>query len=798
MEPLTGGNLAPQRTLAFALLAVVALAAGMAAPPDLFSSLYAHTSILALHLLVELFAVVIAMLVVVISWNDFNATKARSSSFLICGFLIVALCDVFHALTYEGMPALLGPANGTRAIFFWLMGRTAEVITLALMAAGFAPALSRRYWLGAGLAISAVLIWFGSYQIDAFPVTFVKGSGITPFKAAYEYGLCALNLVVALVFWRRARVSGESRDYLLCLSSAVMGLGEIMFTNYMDFSDFQTFYGHGFKLAAYGLLFRATIVTSIRAPFDLIQQSKAQLRESKERWKFAVEGARDGVWDTNLQTGVTLYSKRYEEMMGYAEGELQGRVDGWLERIHPDDRAAVVAVRQAHIQKQSVVFTAEYRMRRKDGDYRWFLVRGMVISRDAQGDARRMIGTCSDISERKRAEAELQEHRIHLERLVEERTAALYEAKTVAEAANMAKSQFLAAASHDLRQPVAALSLYLPVLAGKVAPAEQKIVASMKECVTGLSGLLNDLLSLSKLSAGVVKANVEDFAIAQLFDSLQSVHQPVAESRGLRLRCVPAKIAVRTDPVLLQRIIGNFIDNALRYSKRGGVVVGCRRRHGQAVVEVWDSGIGIPPDKISAIFEEFRQLGDGARNSGSGLGLAIAGKTAALLGLAIQVRSRLGKGSVFAIAVPLGEAETFCRAAHKDVYRAKRIALVEDNDLVREAIVMAMQQSGHHVVSAASGAEVLTALGTETPDVVVTDYRLAKGMTGFDVISMLKSRFGETLPALLITGDTDPVLLREMNRRGVAMLHKPLDIEDLQTHLERISAQFVAQDLALC
>ena len=789
MGAWSGKDHSAGKTIAFALLAVAVLAAGMAAPHDFMGSLYAHTSMLTVHLLMELFAIIIAMLVVVVSWNDFNARHARSISILICGFTIVAICDVFHALTYEGMPALLAPSSTPRAIFFWLMGRTFEVSTLALMAVGIAPSLPRRFWLGSGLAISGFLIWLGSYQIDFLPVTFIKGQGVTPFKADYEYVLCALNVGVALLFWGRARTSGENRDYLLCLSSFVMGLGELMFTDYVQSSDFQNIYGHSFKVVAYALLFRATFLTSIRAPFDFIRQSQSELRESEERWKFALEGSGDGVWDVDLETGDALFSKRYQEMLGYAKGEFLGTFNEWLDHVHPDDRAGVVETLQSYFDRKIPIYATEFRMQCKSGRYIWISARGMVVSRTADGDPMRMIGTHTDITERKRIDEEVQQYRLHLERLVDERTAALSVAKVVAEAANTAKSKFLAAASHDLRQPLSALGIYIRVLADKVAPADQKIVKSMKECVAGLSGLLNDLLDLSKLSAGAAKVSVDHFPIDQLLDNLRSMHQPVAESKGLRLRCVPAKLIVRTDPVLLQRILGNFIDNALRYTKHGGVVVGCRRRQGKLFVEVWDSGIGIPADKINEIFEEFRQLGDEARTSGSGLGLAIAAKTADLLGLKIQVRSWLGRGSVFAIEIPLGQANTLpASPIRKSPYRSLRIALVEDNHFVQDALTTVMREVGHQVVGASTGDELLGALGALPPDAVVSDYRLPNGITGFDVISALKARFGETLPAIIVSGDTDPALLRDMAGRGIVVLHKPLDLDELLAHIEDMTS----------
>ncbi len=786
-------NQLKQRTLGFALLVIVLLAVGLSIPPSFTPEIQVHTSMLTVHLLLELFAIIIAMLVVIVSWNTFDLQQSRSASVLICGFLIVVTCDIFHTLTYEGMPALLGPSSTQRAIFFWLMGRTCEVLFMALLVLDRAPSLSRGFSLAAGLFISAVLIWFGSYQIDDFPVTFIKGHGVTAFKADYEYLLCLLNLLVAILFWRRAQGSGEARDYLLALSSFVMGVGELMFTTYVQPSNFQNIYGHAFKLVAYALLFRATFVTSIRAPFELIRESENRLLESEERWKFALEGSGDGVWDVNLVTGEAYHSRRYQEMLGYAKGEFVGNYSAWLDHIHPDDRPGVMAALESCLNQIAPRYTSEYRMRCKDQRYMWIWARGMIVSLTAEGKPLRMIGTHKDITERKAVEAELQQHRIHLETLVEERTAALSVAMARAESANNAKSRFLAAASHDLRQPLSALSVYTSLLKNTAAAADRKVVANMQVCITGLSELLNDLLDLSKLNAGVVTPVLHDFAVAELFDSLASVYAPEAALKGLKLRFMPCAWTGRTDLVLLRRSLSNLIENALRYTQRGGVLVACRRCRGKTWIEVWDSGIGIPEDKTADIFEEFKQLGDGARNNGSGLGLAIVAKMAALLGLGIKVRSRLGRGSVFSIELPLGESAQAIAppapAPQATAPRMLRIALVDDNTIVRESLCSLLECFGHEVLAAATQAELLAGLDTFAPDVLVSDYRLAGGETGFDVITAVRSRLGEEFPAILITGDTDPELLRSMNGRSVIVMHKPLNLEILEAALENLACQ---------
>ncbi len=497
------------------------------------------------------------------------------------------------------------------------------------------------------------------------------------------------------------------------------------------------------------------------------------LRKSEALYRAIGETIDYGVWICQPDGRNTYASQNFLKMLGITQEQCSGF--GWSDRLHPDDAAAtLVALREC--MHSGSRWTREHRLRGADGLWHHVLARGVPV-RDEQGKTTCWAGIHLDISEIKKTEEELRV------------------AKEIAERANEAKSRFLAAASHDLRQPLSALGIYTHILSEKLPASEQNVVARMKECVGGLSRLLNDLLDLSKLSAGVVTARPDDFPIAGLLDYQRAMHNPVAEAKGLRLRCVRSRLIGRTDPVLLQRIVSNFIDNALRYTSRGGAVVGCRRRQGRVFIEVWDSGIGIAADKQMEIFEEFRQLGDAAHNSGSGLGLAIAAKAAALLGLEIQVRSQPGRGSVFAVELPTGQSLTPQASPERIVVRRSlRIALVEDNRLVREAIETAMQESGHRLVSAAGGDELLAALGPVAPDVLVSDYRLPEGRTGFEVIAALRAEFGRDIPAIIITGDTDPALLRKMAEHGIIVLHKPLDLDELQACLEHVVGPLAAAD----
>jgi PAS domain S-box-containing protein len=486
---------------------------------------------------------------------------------------------------------------------------------------------------------------------------------------------------------------------------------------------------------------------------------ESRIRERVSQLREAQRIANIGSWEYDVAAGETQWSDQMYVIFGEARDSFAPSYREFIGRVHPDDRARTEAVMRDTFAR-GTGYELEYRVVTPAGKILFVLAQAEMI-RDAGGRPRRVVGTVLDITARKTAEN------------------GLVAAKAEAERANNAKSRFLAAASHDLRQPLSALNLYIDVLQNKVAAADRPLVRNMKDCAGSLSELLTDLLDLSKLDAGVVTPNVCDFPIADLTANLTSVYAPEAALKGLRLGCRSSGLAARTDPVLFQRMLGNLLSNALRYTERGGVLIACRRRRGVTWVEVWDTGIGIAEDRIAEIFEEFRQLGDDARNRGSGLGLAIVAKSAALLGLRVRVRSRPGRGSMFAVELPPGTTARRLAGARVKA-RALRIALVEDNPRVRQALVYALSGNGHELVAAGTGQELQTELAGRAPDIVISDYRLADGETGFDVIASVRAAFGDALPALLITGDTDPKLMRGMATRGIVVQHKPLDIEALQ------------------
>ena len=499
-----------------------------------------------------------------------------------------------------------------------------------------------------------------------------------------------------------------------------------------------------------------------------LRAANIALRESRERLERALEGSEQGFWEWNLDTNTFWASERFESMLGFAVGERDLAPENWPNVVHPDDMGRALVSIERHIKGEAPRHEVEIRCLTKSGEWKWILTCGRIVTRTSDGRPLMMSGTHTDISAKKAWEADLMA------------------AKREAEQATLSKARFLAAASHDLRQPLSALGIYVNMLGQNAAAAEAPLFRNMTNCVANLSELLTDLLDLSKLDAGVVAPKISTFSIPELLDGALSAHSPVAAQKGLQLRCRYRPMNAQTDPVLFSRIVNNLIANAVRYTEHGGILVGCRQHQGKMWIEVWDSGIGIPPDKTGEIFEEFRQLGSTARNRGSGLGLAIVAKTAALLGLSIRVRSRVGKGSMFAIELPPG-GEIQPVETVQPTLRALRVALVEDNPVVLTAMTLFIEHRGHQVIAAATAAALLERLDGLAPDIVVSDYRLDFGYTGVDVIAAVRQAFGEHLPALLVTGDTDPALLRNLASDNIVVLHKPVDVDYLHAQMAELT-----------
>jgi len=350
------------------------------------------------------------------------------------------------------------------------------------------------------------------------------------------------------------------------------------------------------------------------------------------------------------------------------------------------------------------------------------------------------------------------------------------------EEANLAKSRFLAAASHDLRQPLHALNLFVTQLRTETDEVEKnRVIARIDAAVAAMNELFNELLDMSRLDAGVLVPSISEFPIDQVLKRIEMTFTAAAREKNLRLRVVSNGAWVRSDFILLERILLNLVSNAVRYTQAGGIVAGCRRRAGVLRIEVLDSGIGIPDDQQRNIFGEFRQLSTAEqdRSGGLGLGLAIVERLCRLLGYPIELTSRLGKGSRFVISVPL--AAPVKLAEHPPQVAADRalgksVVVIDDDTLVLDGMRGVLKSWGCNVVTATTEDAALAALSTgeRPPDIIISDYRLSDGKTGFDVIKRIRRAFGTPIPAFLISGDTAPERLHEARAGGYHLLHKPV------------------------
>ena len=359
-------------------------------------------------------------------------------------------------------------------------------------------------------------------------------------------------------------------------------------------------------------------------------------------------------------------------------------------------------------------------------------------------------------------------------------------ARVQADEANRAKSRFLAAASHDLRQPMHALGLFVSALRPHVAGEQgPHILERVESTVRSTEVMFNAMLDVSRLDAGVLVPDVKPFTLAPLLQRLANEYAPRAEAKGLRLQVRARACAVMSDPTLLERVIRNYLGNAVRFTKRGGILLACRQRGAAVSIEVWDTGDGIPEDRLEAIYEEFCQLGNAERDrtKGLGLGLAIVKRIGRLLGHPIGVSSRVGRGSKFSVVVPQTQPANTDKDSgwqllhlYDELLIGACVLVVDDEADARESVELLLKQWGCLVLTADSGERAL-ALAREhdaPPDAILSDYRLRNGETGIEVIRSLEREWGAT-PAMLITGDTAPDRLKDAAASGYLLLHKPLN-----------------------
>lgn len=365
-------------------------------------------------------------------------------------------------------------------------------------------------------------------------------------------------------------------------------------------------------------------------------------------------------------------------------------------------------------------------------------------------------------------------------------------ARMQAEAANRSKTQFFAAARHDLRQPLHAMGLFAAALSEKIRdPEVLNVVNSINASVDALEGLFNELLDLSKIDAGVIRAELTDFPVSRVLDRLRLEFEPEAFEKGLRLHVRKSDAVAHSDPILVERILRNLIANAIRYTSAGGIVVACRMRQSKLSMEVWDTGMGVSREERERIFDEFYQIGNPERSSrkGLGLGLSIVRRLVRLLGTDIELTSEVGRGTRFRFELPRGRAARLMRSAQQrgagqaaDL-QGRLIVVIDDESTIVEGMRVLLAGWGAEVIGSTTGEDVVDRIHQvgRLPDLIIADYRLADAETGTQLIERLRRDLDPEIPAILITGSTTPERVEEAKQYGYHLLVKPVLPAKLRT-----------------
>lgn len=539
-----------------------------------------------------------------------------------------------------------------------------------------------------------------------------------------------------------------------------------------------------------------------------------ELEAERNRYKWLFENAVHGIFQASLQEGMRAANPALARMLGYQDPqEVLFSLTDLAGTLFVGGAQELEGIGEV-LQRERSLLGYETQLRRKDGTVLDVLM-NLLLKPDQEG---LVEGFVADITERKQAQERLQQLNDQLEQRVTARTnelldanrnlqqqiterkqiaEALRDARDAAEAANRSKDKYLAAASHDLLQPLNAARLLISTLRERHLPdVEQVLVERTHQALEGAEDLLTDLLDISRLDQAAVKPDIALYRLDELFAPLVSEFQSVAAATGLNLRVHMGDYAIHTDLRLMTRILRNFLSNACRYTDDGSILLGARRRGNALRIEVWDTGRGIPADRLDSIFLEFNQLdvGRAADRKGVGLGLAIVERIAKILDYRIQVHSRPGRGSMFSIEVPISReiplpiSQAVPQPSTGNPLPGRRLLVLDNEVSILESMSALLGQWGCEVVTATDEATALVALQGQAPELILADYHLDHGVVGCEVVRHLREHFSRTIPAVIITADRTDQCRRSLQRLDAPLLNKPVKPGKLRAVLSQLLA----------
>jgi PAS domain S-box-containing protein len=540
------------------------------------------------------------------------------------------------------------------------------------------------------------------------------------------------------------------------------------------------------------------------------EQVAAQKAQESERWiRLITDNVPALIGYLNADLVYEFTNKVYEEWYCWPRGMMLGQS---LREVHSEQHCQRLDAYVARaLAGESVTF--EFAETNIDNQERYML-RSYVPNTLASGEVVGIFVLIRDITERRRTAEALHQAYQHLEQRVAQRTseltalndqllqeiderrrveARLREAKLEAEQANLSKTKFLAAVSHDLLQPLNAARLFTSALLER--PSET-LVRNVSNSLEDVENLLGTLVDISKLDAGVIKADIAPFALSELLDNLAAEYTELARSEGLALHFVGCSALVRSDIQLLARILRNLLSNAIRYTYNGRVVLGCRRQHQRLLIQVWDSGMGIAEERLEEIFQEFKR-GDVQRpdqDRGLGLGLAIVEKIAGILGHRISVKSWPGKGSMFSVEVPLSatapKSLPILAMSEPMLERLQgaRVWVLDNDAAICAGMRTLLEGWGCQVITALSEQDLARQVDNyhAEADLLIADYHLDDDQNGVDAVARINGRRGRAIPALMITANYSNELKQQIRELGHTLMHKPVRPMKLKTAMSHL------------
>lgn len=502
-------------------------------------------------------------------------------------------------------------------------------------------------------------------------------------------------------------------------------------------------------------------------------RTEQALQESEQKFRTLTDAMPQMVWISKSDGWNIYFNQQWVEYTGLSLEESYGY--GWRKSFHPDDRQRAWEAWQQAVQTDTI-YSLECRLRRADGVYHWWLIRG-VSRHDEKGQIINWFGSCTDINEQKKTEEKLLDS---LQKLsVRERS----------------KTRFLAAAGHDLRQPVAAANLFVYALKHTQTTEHQRdLIDKLGLSMNAFSDLLKQLLDISKFDAGVIKAQKTTFNLAELCDWLEQTFVQTAINKHLKFHqffSTRLPLLVHTDINQLRSVLMNLVANAIKFTRQGGILVSTRPRNGRVLVQVWDTGIGIPESHLPHIFDEFYQIGNQQRNreAGLGLGLSICQRAMKLLDGEIICHSRQNRGSVFEFSLPLieehrqtarcNEGRDTDESACKIFTPGSRVLVLEDDELVASGMISLLQGFDATVLHFYSAEDALLQANTLNADYYIVDNALSGALTGIEYLSLMQKKQSSPLQAVIITGETSSQFISDAANCPWPMLHKPVDFETI-------------------